>query len=458
MSAASPLPATADPVEQIRAYMEASEPFIYGGAEIDELRMEAIQQLFQRRREEIRILGQRAQEVGVSEIRSLEDLVPLLFAHQTYKSYPDTFVRNNQWGMMNRWLETLSTQKVTGFDVSGVRSTEAWLDLLAENGHQIIPSSGTSGKTSFLNRTDADRQAALDSVVKNLAISQGLTPGSKDRPVFMVGPSTGKYIFVDLMHAVAESFGRPGAIYWLSDRALTEAAADRQGELRRKVGDGSATPGEIQELETISKERQAEMQASIATLADALIKHKDEPVLIVGLWYPLFLLMEEAHRRGMGDGELHPQSSIFSGGGSKGVKLPDDYRDQLNRFFGVDPSRYYVPYGMVEMLTGFLGCNAGRYHAPPWVQMLILDKEGETLLRPTDGQVEGRMAFLDLAVEGRWGGVITGDKVTVDYRPCPCGRKSPGVTSVFRYSDLADGDDKLSCAGTMASYVRGEVG
>ena len=48
----------------------------------------------------------------------------------------------------------------------------------------------------------------------------------------------------------------------------------------------------------------------------------------------------------------------------------------------------------------------------------------------------------DLLYEGRWGGLITGDKVTVDFKPrCPCGRhgptlldaalintKSPGVT------------------------------
>jgi hypothetical protein len=87
----------------------------------------------------------------------------------------------------------------------------------------------------------------------------------------------------------------------------------------------------------------------------------------------------------------------------------------------------------------------------------VLDQEGENLLKPENGHVEGRMAFLDLAVEGRWGGVITADKVTVDYNPCSCGRSSPSLTSIVRYADLPEGDDKLSCAGTMSSYIRGEI-
>jgi len=112
---------------------------------------------------------------------------------------------------------------------------------------------------------------------------------------------------------------------------------------------------------------------------------------------------------------------------------------------------------MVEMLTGFIQCEHGRYHAPPWVKMLTLDQEGENLLSPVDGKVEGRFGFLDFLVQGRWGGVITGDKVKADFSPCACGRKSPGVTKIERYADLAGGDDKLSCAGTMASYIRGEI-
>jgi hypothetical protein len=85
---------------------------------------------------------------------------------------------------------------------------------------------------------------------------------------------------------------------------------------------------------------------------------------------------------------------------------------------------------------------------------LILDDAGEKLQSPASGLVEGRFAFLDLALDGRWGGCITGDHVVADF-------STPTVTivpgSIQRYSELEGGDDKLTCAGTIDAYVRGMV-
>jgi len=42
----------------------------------------------------------------------------------------------------------------------------------------------------------------------------------------------------------------------------------------------------------------------------------------------------------------------------------------------------------------------------------------------------------------------------VDFGPCACGVKSPSIRdNVVRYSDL-EGDDKISCSGTVDAYVR----
>jgi hypothetical protein len=58
-------------------------------------------------------------------------------------------------------------------------------------------------------------------------------------------------------------------------------------------------------------------------------------------------------------------------------------------------------------------------------------------------------------MDGRWGGVISGDHIEVDYSPCKCGNRSPSITdNVYRYADL-EGDDKIGCAGTVDAYVRG---
>ena len=94
----------------------------------------------------------------------------------------------------------------------------------------------------------------------------------------------------------------------------------------------------------------------------------------------------------------------------------------------------------------------------PWIVPLILDKSGEKLLDPqaTGGIVEGRMALFDLLTDARWGGLISGDRVEVDFRPT--GEfAGPMVRSIARYAELEEGEDKLTCAGTIDSYVRGSI-
>lgn len=444
-------------VDRLIAFSQESDPFKYGPREIGSLQMQALRERFIQRRQQIRVLDQRAKDLGISEIHSLEDMVPLLFSHQTYKSYPESFVRDNKWSQMNRWLDTLSAVRVSNIDVSDITSTDAWVARLSEHGHHVLLSSGTSGKASFLQRTEWDRNFIPKDIVKNIRLMQEVPEGQLC-PAVLLGPQHGTHIFVPIMQNFAKEFGRPDATYWLSELALTESDIKRQAELRRKTADGSATPGEIQELENHARERQEHMRSHMEKLAQALYQHRDKPVFIAGFWLPLFMLMEEARRQGMDDGMLHPGSFVFNGGGTKGAKLPPDYLEQVTRFLGLDRSRYFKIYGMSEMSQGFPGCKEGRYHCTPWNIPMILNKEGDKLLNPEEGVVEGRMAFFDVAVQGRWGGIISGDKVEVDFSPCPCGRHSPSVKSIVRYSDLSGGDDdKLSCAGTMSSYVRGAI-
>ena len=74
-----------------------------------------------------------------------------------------------------------------------------------------------------------------------------------------------------------------------------------------------------------------------------------------------------------------------------------------------------------------------------------------------NGQIEGRMAFVDLTFDGRWGGLISGDKIQLDFNDCPCGRKGPTILdTITRYAQPGE-DDHIGCAGTIDSYVRGAL-
>ena len=171
------------------------------------------------------------------------------------------------------------------------------------------------------------------------------------------------------------------------------------------------------------------------------------------------MIIERARELGVGDGEFHPSSVIGAGGGVKGVSLPPDYKEQVDRFYG-DVVRPAV-YGMTELAQPLPRCEAGSYHAAPGLIMLPLDESGERLLTgadAADGLVEARFGFLDLAYEGRWGGLITGDKVTVDFAErCPCGRSGPTLLDNIGRFVRPGEDDHIGCAGTIDAYIRGAV-
>src|SRR5438034_4999490 len=78
--------------------------------EITALQLQAADDLFQERRDQIPLVGRRAADAGIERIGALEDLVPLLFTHTVYKSYPQAFVDHGRWDRMLRWLQTLSVQ------------------------------------------------------------------------------------------------------------------------------------------------------------------------------------------------------------------------------------------------------------------------------------------------------------------------------------------------------------
>ena len=425
--------------------------------EIVPLQLEAAHDLFVERREQIPLVGRRAEDAGITEIRSLDDLVPLLFAHTVYKSYPVSFAEQGRWDRMLQWLDTLSVQDTTDVDVTGVRDVDDWIDRLWDAGHIVLATSGSSGKCSFLNHTRGDSEMKK----RHFKYSVGwpYVRSSPDRPVFWVGPLKGPNSNVEAGRFTVENWGRPGEIFGLTDQPLVISEVSRMAAMRTRMIDGSATPSEIAQFEEEARVKGAAVQASMLKLADALLDRRHEPIYVTGLWAQHMMIIKRARERGIPDGDFHPLSIVCSGGGIKGVSLPPDYKEQVARFYGdvIRPGSY----GMTEMAQVMPTCEAGRYHRPPGLIWLILNQTGERLMRPEEGVhgvVEGRFGFLDLVYEGRWGGLITGDKVTVDFADrCPCGRPGPTLLdNITRYAQTG-ADDHIGCAGTIDGYIRGAL-
>ena len=280
---------------------------------------------------------------------------------------------------------------------------------------------------------------------------QPLFADGQRRPIFIFGPKHGHHRAALHFRTLVETFGRSGASYFLTEEPMRIAEITRMAALRKRIAEGTAMPSEIAAFERETAARQEANAQRLDELMDALIEHRHEPMYVVGFWAQYWLIVERARARGVAAGEFHPDTVITGGGGTKGAVMPPDYEEQILDFFGISSDHVTGGYGMSEVSTA-LGEVDGRYRPAPWVIPLLLDDTGEKLIDQEAGQADGRFAFFDASLEGRWGGVITGDHVTVDFAT-----STPTVVagSIERYSALEGGDDKLTCAGTIDSYVRG---
>ena len=419
--------------------------------------MTALDARFQERRAQVPLLEKRASKEGVARIRSLDELVPLLFPHTVYKSYPESFVDRGKWKQLNKWLDSLSTHRVT-LNVDGIADVDGWIDRLAAAGHFVSVSSGTTGKSSFLNKSQADRDATTHNQLDALA-AVGVKPDHSWHFV-PLAPDTGNPS-ARVMHDVfLQHVARPDNIpYFVSSAAPggQHASMAHMIALRRAIADGTAAPSDVAAADEDAARRRADTDALLSHYADQMLQHRDERFFIGSYMALAWRFVDVLRTRGVHPGDLTGDNALFIAGGTKGADLPPDHEPQVLATLHVDPARFLHRYSMQELNVGLAKCRAGRYHPAPELVVLVLDDTGEQLAAVTDGQVEGRAAFFDFTIDGRWGGTISGDRIRLDVGSCACGRPGPTVgADIVRYTNLADGD-KITCAGAMDAYVRGIV-
>jgi hypothetical protein len=415
---------------------------------------------FQERREQVPLLRKRAAAEGITEIRSLDDLVPVLFPHTIYKSYPESFIDRGKWKQMNRWLDSLSTHRVD-VDAEGVDDVDGWIDRLASAGHFVSVSSGTTGKSSFLNKSQADRNATTQNQLDALG-EVGVRPDHSWHFI-PLAPDTGNPS-ARVMHDVfLEHIARPDNIPYHHPSGSSAASGGQHASmahmlaLRRAIADGTAAPNDVAAADADAARRRADTDALLTHYADQMLEHREQRFVIGSYMALAWRFTEVLRARGVAPGDLSGENALFIAGGTKGADLPPDHEPLILSTLHVDPSRFLHRYSMQELNVGLAKCVAGRYHPARDLVLLVLDETGDALTPLSDGQVEGRAAFFDFSVDGRWGGTISGDRVRVDVRPCACGRPGPTVAAdIVRYANLADGD-KITCAGAMDAYVRGIV-
>jgi hypothetical protein len=443
-------------VEQLTRLVDAPDRYDYAAEDLREAQIAALNERFQDRVSKIKLLKLRADEAGIENIRSLEDVVPLLLPHTAYKSYPESFLMEEKWDKLCKWLDSVSTHRVPVIDPATVADVDGWIEKLKESGHYVSCSSGTTGKSAMLVASDVDMAWCKREAPQAYTWGSGV-PLDRSRRMFGLAPvakvprneATGEAYTAALQDPNSERFAYPVP-------PITVGSLTQMVVARKKIADGTILPEELAEFERISAERAKSVEDAVEITARALVEARKDKIHVTGLWKGLYDVAKAVREMGYSAKDFNPENSIYVGGGLKRAKLPDDYREFVYETFNIAPTRNYQNYSMQELQTGMPRCQkGGRYHLPPWLVPLLLDKSGDNLLPREKGEYEGRAAFFDLSLDGRWGGVISGDKVSIDFSPCACGVKGPSIRdNVVRYADL-EGDDKIGCAGTVDAYVRG---
>lgn len=445
-------------LDRLVGLVNMADSFDYDYAEVLPRQLAAIDERFQDRVHKIKLLQNRAETAGITAVRRMSDVVPLLFAHTAYKSYPESWLSESKWDRMGRWLDTVSTRRVERMDTAGIEGLDAWLLRLQDQGHYVSCSSGTTGKCAMMNATQADLDFCGQSLLRAL-IWQGLGPNG-DRKMISLGQVAASPRNRATGRPMAEAVSAPGVAPFAPDvPPITVGGITEMVVLRKKMAEGTAKPAEVAYYEAQAAAREQAIESAVEQAADALIESRHMKLHVMGLFVPLYKVAERVRAKGYSGKDFHPENSCFVSGGLKRTQLPPNYREYVFETFNMSGQRICQTYGMQELNTNAPRCPAGRYHMAPWVMLLPLDESGESLIEPPDtGEIEGRAAFFDLSLDGRWGGIISGDKVRVSYGRCACGNRSPAVhENIQRYADMAAGD-KIACAGTIDAYVRGVTG
>jgi hypothetical protein len=431
--------------------------------EVEAVQLAALNIRLEQRRQQIQVLKKLADAQGITRFDSLDDAAPLLLPHDVYKSYPVSLLAKQKFDQISKWLSRLTPYDPSGVDVSGCDSIDSWLVKLQQTTPlDVATSSGSSGTCSFYPKSKRDYVITVQGMRTQLAQRFGTPPTDEDLnakihavvPLYRDGhASTGAFpryirqLFAkgddNYLHT-AFNFKISSDLMWLAARLRAAAA---KGDVS-KVDVPPSLLARRAEWETAQKSMPAQQLAFVQRMVEEL---RGQRVFVMGTSNLLYA----AAKRGLDEGvtgSFAPNSVFMGGGGAKGVPLPDDLEEVICKFFGTD--RMISAYGMTELNAQAIQCSHNKYHQLPWAIVYQLDLDTGRPL-PRKGVQTGRAAFFDMTMDGTWGGIITGDLITVDWdTPCGCGRTSIAIDKkIQRVSEIQGGDDKISCAATPTAQA-----
>lgn len=410
------------------------------------------------------ILTRLAEEQGITEIRALEDLAPLLVPHSALKSYPMSYLEKNQFDRLTQWLNGFTTYDLSAVNARQCDSIDDWLMVLdAQTDIRVLHSTGTSGKLSFLPRGMPEMKAMMTGYCRQFDCFRDepslLGAAVEKTPIIFTQYRKGGMAQHRHLDYLQEHLfgGDARMIITTNPTRFSADAASIGGRLR--VAEAKGELGKIQISPKLLERRDAFLQDQerASEYLDAFFEEvssrlRGKTVSVMGHVPMLYNIAVQARKRGV-ESLFARNSFVAAGGGMKGHSLPADWRGTVDRFLGGAP--LVEGYGMTEVVAATRLCPGGHYHLPTWHIPFLLDPDTGQV-RPRSGTVTGRYGAFDLNAQTYWGGFLTGDEVTLswgDKQACACGRIGPYLHhGVRRYTEKEGGDDKITCAGAPEAH------
>ena len=414
-------------VERLTSLVDSPQRFAIPYAELRQAQIEAMNERFQERKDRIRLLGHRAKEAASPRSARREDMVPLLFPHTAYKSYPESCLDREEVGPAGQVAR------------HGLVLPDRSDRDLRHRGHRRLdrPARGERALRLLLERHD--RQVGH---AHRLEQGHGVVaPGHGRRLLLGLGRRAGAgspHVRCRADRPRAQEHhhrrGAGGGVrrprferFRLPVPPITVGQLTKMVVLRKAIADGTARPGEIAEFEATSKARQQALDEADDHRGRGARRGARGQALHLG---PVERAVsgrqagprDGLQRQGFPPGQLHlrrrrPQASAAS------ARLPasSSTRPSTSRPTGISRTtacRSSTPACPAVRKAAATTCRRGWFPSC-WT------RRATRCCRIREGEIEGRAAFFDLALDGRWGGVITGDKISLDFGPCACGRQGP---------------------------------
>jgi hypothetical protein len=428
--------------------------------DVAEMQLKALRFRFSALRDRIPVLTRLADGQGIQEIETIDEIVPLLFEHTAFKSYPTSLIDRKRFDQLTRWLGKLTSHDLSGVDVSNCLGLDDWFAALEEQ-TPLMPchSSGTTGTFSILpwSKAEWDTMGQISGVLYLQEFGEKVD-FREWRGIEVVYPyfSGGSMAHMRNQDMVAKWIAQGKERYHaaiperISSDVMYLAGRILNAKARGQIDSLEIDPGLLakkEKYDRLNAEMPQHLRAFFANISKILA---GERVFITATWNLLDEISKAGLERGM-RGVFASDSMIVSGGGAKGMTPPADWKERTLEFTGA--KRICGAYGMSEIIVNAMKCDHDRYHLNPWCIPFVLDPDSSRPL-PRAGIQTGRAAFFDLTAESRWGGFITGDEVTIHWgADCACGRQTPYLEEqIQRYSEKRGGDDKITCAATEDAH------